>query len=303
VTTTRPGTAIRGTDDTGGRFGPAEWSMSAVVALVWGSSFLWIAIAIDDVATTVVPLARISFGALALACVPAARRALPRHELPRVVFLGLVWMAIPFLLFPLAEETTSSAVAGMVNGSLPVVTVAVTALFTRRLPSRRRVVAVLVGFAGIALVSLGSIGAGGGADARGVTMLIAAVVCYAVAVNVAAPMQRRYGSLPVLLHVQLAGVLWTLPTGLRGAGESTFTWQAVVSLVVLGALGTGLAFALYGVLLERTGPVRGMIGTFFTPVVAAILGVAVRDEPLRLVAVAGMVVVGVGAVMTSRPDP
>jgi drug/metabolite transporter (DMT)-like permease len=176
-------------------------------------------------------------------------------------------------------------------------------LFTRRVPSRRRVVAVLVGFAGIALVSLGSLGEGGGADARGVSMLIAAVVCYAVAVNVAAPMQRRYGSLPVLLHVQVAGILWTLPTGLRGASESTFTWQAVGALVLLGALGTGLAFALYGVLVERTGPVRAMIGIFFTPVVAAILGVAVRDEPLRLVAIVGMVVVGIGAVMTSRPDP
>ncbi|MCU0260045.1 MAG: DMT family transporter [Ilumatobacteraceae bacterium] len=303
MTTARPSAPLHGSADTGERFGPPEWAMSAVVALVWGSSFLWIAIAIDDVAATFVPLARIGFGAIALALVPAARRRLPRHELPRIVFLGLVWMAIPFLLFPLAEETTSSAVAGMINGSLPVVTVAVTALFVRRPPTRQRIVAVLVGFVGIAMVSLGSIGTGGGADARGVTMLITAVVCYAVAVNVAAPLQRRYGSLPVLLHVQIAGILWTLPTGLRGASESTFTWQAIASLALLGALGTGLAFALYGVLLERTGPVRGMIGTFFTPVVAAVLGVAFRDEPLRAIAIAGMVVVGVGAVMTSRPEP
>jgi drug/metabolite transporter (DMT)-like permease len=277
--------------------------MSAAVALVWGSSFLWIAIAIDDVDATFVPLARIGFGALALACIPAARHRLPTFELPRVVFLGLVWMAIPFLLFPLAEETTSSAVAGMINGSLPVVTVAVTAVFTRRLPSRQRVAAVTVGFVGIALVSLGSLGRGGGADVRGIAMLIAAVVCYAIAVNVAAPLQRRYGSLPLLLHVQVAGVLWTLPTGMRGAQDSDVTWQAMTALVLLGALGTGLAFALYGLLVERTGPVRGMIGIFFTPAVAAILGVGVRDEPLRLVAVAGMVVVVVGAVMTSRPDP
>jgi drug/metabolite transporter (DMT)-like permease len=302
VTTTGPAAGLAA-GDTGGRFGPSEWSMSAAIAVVWGSSFLWIAIAIDDVAATVVPLARLVFGAAALACVPAARRAIPRHELPRVVFLGLVWMAVPFLLFSLAEQTTSSAVAGMVNGSLPVATVAVTALFTRRAPSGHRVVAVLVGFVGIVMVSIGSLGSGGGADWRGISMLVAAVACYAVAVNVAAPVQRRHGSLPVLLRVQLAGILWTLPTGLRGASESSLTWQAVGSLAILGVLGTGLAFALYGVLLQRTGPVRGMVGVFLTPAVAAILGVTLRDEPLRLIAVVGMVVVGIGAVMTSRPDP
>lgn len=272
------------------------------MSVVWGSSFLLIAIAIDDLASPVVPLARVVFGALALCCVPAARRLLPRSEWPRIVFLGLVWMAIPFLLFPLAEETTSSAVAGMINGALPVVTVAVTAVFVRRLPSPFRVAAVLVGFAGIALVSVGSISGTDSADARGVTMLLLAVLSYAVAVNVATPLQRRYGSLPVILHVQVAAILWTLPAGLDGLADSTFTVSAVLAVVVLGAVGTGAAFALYGMVLARTGPVRGMVGVFFTPVVATVLGVVFRSETLSPVAVAGMGVVIVGAVMTSRPD-
>lgn len=288
--------------DTGARFGPAEWSMSALMALIWGSSFLLIAIAIDDVDPGVVPLARVGFGAMALALIPAARRRLPRHTYPRLVFLGLVWMAIPFLLFPLAEQTTSSAVAGMINGALPVVTVAVTAVFVRAAPSRYRIAAVLVGFLGIALVSAGSLSAGGGADARGIVMLIAAVVCYAVAVNVAAPLQRAHGSLPVILHVQLFAVLWTLPGGLSAFEPADVTIEAVAALVVLGAIGTGMAFALYGLLLARTGPVRGMIGTYFTPVVAVVLGALVRAEPLRPLALVGMVVIIAGAAMTSRPD-
>lgn len=272
------------------------------MALVWGSSFLLIAIAIDHVATPVVPFARVVFGALALLCVPAARVRLPRSEWPRLVFLGLVWMAIPFLLFPMAEETTSSAVAGMVNGALPVFTVVVTAVFVRRLPTPFRVAAVIVGFSGIALISYGSVSHSGGADLRGITLLVLAVLCYAVAVNVATPIQRRYGSLPVILHVQLAALLWTAPAGLEGLGDSTFTIDAVLALLALGAVGTGLAFALYGLLLARTGPVRGMIGVFFTPVVATVLGVAFRSEPLSAISVAGMMVVIVGAVMTSRPD-
>lgn len=272
------------------------------MALIWGSSFLWIAIAIDDVAPAVVPLARAAFGFVALALVPAARRRLPRREYPRIVALGLIWMAIPFLLFPLAEQTTGSAVAGMINGALPVVTVAVTALFTRRLPSAYRVAAVSIGFVGVALVSLGSISATTGADLRGVLYLIAAVICYAIAVNIATPLQRRHGSLPVMLHVLFAAVLWSLPAGVDALDPAALTWSAVVSLVILGAIGTGAAFTIYGAMLARTGPVRGMIGTYFTPIVAIVLGVIVRDESVDGLALVGLAAILVGAAMTSRPD-
>jgi drug/metabolite transporter (DMT)-like permease len=79
--------------------------------------------------------------------------------------------------------------------------------------------------------------------------------------------------------------------------------QALGALVMLGAVGTGIAFALYGVLLSRAGTVRGMIGIFFTPIVGTILGVAVRGDTLHSLAILGMLIVIVGAVMVSRPEP
>jgi hypothetical protein len=108
--------------DTDLRFGPTEWSMSALVALTWGSSFLFIAIAIDHVATGVVPLARLAFGAAALACFPAARRRIERSDLKKIALLGFVAMTIPFYLYPLAEQSVSSSITGMINGSIPITT-------------------------------------------------------------------------------------------------------------------------------------------------------------------------------------
>ena len=70
--------------DTQHHFGPAEWAMTSAVALTWGASFLFIAIAIDHVATGVVPVARLGFGALALACFPAARRRIAHEDILRV---------------------------------------------------------------------------------------------------------------------------------------------------------------------------------------------------------------------------
>jgi len=283
-------------------FGLSEWWMSLAIAMVWGSSFLWIAIAIDHAPVAVVPLGRCLFGALALVVLPGARRRIRRVDVPRFVFLGLCWMAVPFLLFPLAERTVSTSIAGMINGGLPIVTVAVTAVFTRRAPSRFRILAVVVGAAGIAIISLASLGSNSGADAHGILLLLLALVCYAVAVNVARTVQATYGALPTMLWMETFGAAWSLPLGIPALLGTTFSWPALGALFVLGTVGTGLAFALYGVLLHRAGPVRGMIGIFFTPVVGTLLGVTVRDDDLHLLAVVGMCVVIAGAVMTSRPE-
>ena len=288
------------------RFGPTEWLLSAVIALVWGSSFFWISIAIDHVEAPVVPLGRTFLGALALSFFPAARQGIDRSDWGRIALLSFVWMGLPFLLFPIAERTVSSAVTGMLNGGLPAISVLMTAIFVRRAPSRFRVMAVLVGFAGIAIISLSSIRAeddGPTADAKGVSLLLLALLCYATAVNIAAPLQRKYGSLRLMFWVEVGAVLWALPLGVPAMIRSDHTWSAWGAIFVLGAIGTGVAFVVYGVLLGRAGTVRGMIGNFFTPIVSVLLGVSFRNEHISWWAVVGMAVVVVGAMMTSRPEP
>lgn len=285
------------------QFGPSEWSLSVAVAIIWGSSFLWIAIAIDHVEAPVVPLARCLFGALALLCFPSARRMIRRQDVTRFALTALVWMAVPFLLYPIAERTVNTSITGMMNGGLPVVTTIITAIFTRRVPSPRRIAAVTIGATGIAMISLASVSGDTGADAAGILWLLLALVCYAVAVNVARPVQATYGALASMLWLTIFGAAWSLPLGIASLPDSDINWAAVGSLVVLGAVGTGVAFAMYGVLLHRAGPVRGMIGIFFTPIVGLVLGVTIRDDELHAVAIVGMVVVIAGAMLTSRPEP
>ncbi len=288
--------------DTNAHFGSEEWAMSVAIALIWGASFLFIAIAIDFVATPVVPMARVFFGSLALLVIPSARKHIDRCDYRRVAFLGLIWMAIPFTLYPMAERSVSSAVTGMLNGGLPVVTVVVTAVFVRQRPSAKRILAVLIGFLGIAVISLTSISDGASASLHGIIYLLIALLCYAIAVNVAQPIQAKYGSLTTMLWIEAFALLWTLPFGVPALWRSEFNFGALCALIALGALGTGLAFVVYGTLLNRAGTVRGMVGTFFTPVVATILGALFRDEEIHLTAIIGMLIVIYGAILTSRPE-
>ncbi|HSB84786.1 MAG TPA: DMT family transporter [Ilumatobacteraceae bacterium] len=286
-----------------GHFGPAEWAMTAAVAAMWGSSFLWIAIAIDHVDTGVVPLGRCLFGALVLASLPAARRRIAREDWLRFVVMAVLWMAVPFLLYPTAEQTVSSSITGMMNGGLPVISAVVTALWLRRAPSPFRIAAVIVGFAGIVVISISSVDEGRSADTKGLVLLVVALLCYAIAANVARPMYAKYGSLAPMLWMAILAAVISLPYGALGLARRGIDLEALGALFMLGAMGTGVAFALYGVLLSRAGTVRGMIGIFFTPIVGAILGVAVRDDSLHAPAFVGMAIVIVGAIMVSRPEP
>jgi len=112
----------------------------------------------------------------------------------------------------------------------------------------------------------------------------------------------KYGTLSVLMWTELIALTFSLPLGLPALADSNFAWSALFALMVLGAFGTGLAYVLYGTLMVRAGAVRGVIGVFFTPIVATILGLLFRDEKVTLLAVIGMCVVLIGAWLTSRPD-
>ena len=289
------------------RFGATEWMLSVLLAVTWGSSFLLIDIAIEHLDTRVVPFGRSLAGAVALAFFPGARDAIPRRDWPRIAILGLVWMALPFWLFPLAEKTVASSVAGMMNGGLPVVMAAVTAMWVRRLPSVQRIGAIVLGFVGIVVVAWPAIqtdttNGDSIADLRGVLFLAGALLGYAVGANVARPLQAQYSPARLLMRVQIAAALWTLPFAADGARSSDFSWSSVLAVAGLGVVGTGIAFVAFGTLLERTGLTRAMIPTYFTPIVGLVLGTLFNNETIALVSVAGMLVVIASAWMTSKPD-
>ena len=253
-------------------------------------------------ATGVVPIARLFFGIVALACFPAARKRIAREDLGRIALLGLVAMTIPFYLYPLAEQSVSSSVAGMINGSIPVTTVVAAAILTRTMPSKRRITAVLIGFVGIAFISFGSVGDDKGASVHGVLFLLAATCCYAFTSILSREMQVKYGTLTVLLWQEMFALLFSLPLGIPAFFDSSFSWSALFALIILGSFGTGFAYVMYGMLMVRAGAVRGVIGVFFTPIVATILGLMFRDESVTVLAVLGMCIVIAGAYLTSRPD-
>ena len=149
------------------------------------------------------------------------------------------------------------------------------------------------------LISIPSIGEGSNA-ALGVVLVLLATVCYGFAVNIAAPLQRRYGSVAVMSKMLVLATLWTLPYGLWGLTESTYEPGPVLATVVLGVIGTGAAFAIMASLVGRVGSTRASFITYLIPFVSLALGVAFLGDEVKALAIVGVVLVVVGAFLASR---
>jgi len=294
VLTTSAGTHL-------GAFTGIDWAIFLSIGGIWGSSFLLIAIGLDGFEPGLVTWLRILFGAAVLWLVPAARRRIRRHDLPRLVALSVLWVALPFTLFPLAERSISSGLTGLLNGALPIFAVTIGSLMLRRLPGRTHAIGLIVGFVGIAAIALPSVGEGS-SEALGVGLALLATVCYGVAINIAAPLTQRYGSLPVMARMLALAALWTAPFGLVGLNGSGFAWTSLFAVAALGMLGTGAAFVLMGRLVSRVGSQRASFATYLIPVVAMILGVVFRDEAVRSSSIVGVALVIAGATLASRKE-
>lgn len=283
-------------------FSAADWVLFFSLVLIWGSSFLFIAIGLDHFHPGLVTFLRVGFGAATLAMIPRARRSrIAREDWPRVGVLGVIWIAMPLTFFPIAQQWINSAVAGMLNGAMPIFTALVATVLLKELPGRRQSLGLIIGFAGIAAVSLPSAEEGGTA-VIGVLLVLAASICYAFATNLVAPLQQRYGSLPVLARVQWVAAALVAPWGLVGLGDSRFAWSSLAATLAVGVLGTGLAFVLMGTLTGSVGPTRASFITYMIPVVALGLGVLFRNDQVTLMAVIGVLAVIAGAFLASRRE-
>ena len=283
-----------------GAFTPLDWAMFLSIGLIWGSSFLLIAIGLDAFEPGLITWLRIVFGASVLWLVPAARARVQREDVARLVALSLLWVAIPFTLFPLAEQRITSGLTGLVNGAVPIFAVAVGSVMLRRMPGRSQASGLAVGFLGVVAIALPSVSEGS-SEAAGFVMALGASVCYGVAINIAAPLAQRYGSLPVMARMLGLASLWTLPLGILSVRSSDFAWPSVLAVAALGILGTGIAFVLMGHLVARVGS-RASFATYLIPVVALILGVVFRDEAVHVLSVVGIGLVIAGALLASRRE-
>jgi drug/metabolite transporter (DMT)-like permease len=282
------------------QFTSRDWALFLAVSGIWGSSFLFIAIGLDALPPGLITLMRVSLGAIALAVLPRERVSIADNDRFRLVVLSFLWVAIPFTLFPIAEQHINSAVTGLLNGGTPIFAALVATVLLHQPPRGAQLIGLAVGFAGVVMISLPSLG-DGTSEAIGVALVIAATVCYGFAINLAGPMQQRYGSVNLTAKMLALATIWTAPYGLWDIGDAEWEIRPVLAVVFLGVVGTGIAFAFMGSLVGRVGSTRASFITYLIPVVALVLGVTFRGDVVAPLALIGVALVIGGAFLASRP--
>lgn len=276
-----------------------DWVLLTIPGIIWGASFFFIAEGLEVFPPELITPMRITFGLLALLVFPASRAPVPRSALPRVALLGVLWMALPLTMFPFAEQHVSSSVTGMLNGATPFFVAGVASLIARRLPTRKQMWGLGIGFCGVILIAVPTAREGSN-SASGVAMIFVALACYGVALNLSVGLQRAHGALPVIVRAQAVALALTAPFGLASLPDASFSWSAFASMVLLGVGGTGIAYYMTVTLAGKVGSTRTSVTTYIMPVVALFLGVVLRDEPIGVLALAGCALAIGGAYATNR---
>jgi drug/metabolite transporter (DMT)-like permease len=271
------------------------------LALLWGSGFFWIKMSLRGFTPSQMLLARLALGAVALIVVlysrgdrlPAGRR--------RWLHLGgaaVFGNVIPYLLFAVAERQVDSSVAGMLNATTPLWTLVI-AFAAGQTPTlrARQLVGVALGLVGTVLI-FAPWNAGTQFTSSGAVLCLAAALSYGISYVYIGRFLSEAGTSPLALSAgQLLAAsvlaLLTLPL-FDGLRPPEWRADAITSLIILGVIGTGLAYVINYRIIHDDGPVAASLVLYLLPVVAVALGAAFLHEELTAHALLGVLVVIVG---------
>jgi drug/metabolite transporter (DMT)-like permease len=280
------------------------------LALMWGSSYLFIKIGVETLPPLSLVLLRVLVGlAILLVVVAVTRTSLPRdaRTIGHLAVLGAVNIAIPFWLISAAEQHISSGLAGILQSTAPFFTLVIAASFIhdeRITPGR--LAGIGLGFLGILVLSAENIADFG--SALGMERLVAelAVVGASLAYAIGNTYARRNlrSTRPLVLSTGQVGwaAVWVAILALVIDGGVTLPAVpgAAVSVLWLGAVGTGFAYLVFFRLLTGWGPTRASLVAYLLPVVAVILGVIVLGETVDAFFLAGAALIVAGVWVVNR---
>lgn len=276
------------------------------LGLVWGASFLFIELALESFTAIGIAFLRGFLGAMSLLIViVVTKQKLPRvgkHWL-HIAVVALLLNTVPGFLFAVGQQYVSSAIAGILNATTPMMTLLIISLaFREQKPTLNQNLGIVLGFAGVALVGLGG-GEISFTSPWGIALLLLATLCYGIAM----PYAKRFVSplpySPYVLaaaQVSASALLAALPALLVGVTHAPVSASALWGILALGIVGTGFAYVWNYRNIELAGSVIASSVTYLTPVVAVVLGFLVLGERLTLLQAAGGVLVLVSALVVQQ---
>jgi len=291
------------------KMGKLEWALVVLLSVLWGGSFFFVEVALEELPPLTVVLVRVGLAAAALlAFVYATGRRMPWAPGAWGAFavMGALNNVVPFSLITWGQVQIESGLASILNATTPLFTVALAHYLTRdERMTPGKLVGVALGIAGVAVLIGPSALAGLGLYGLGQVAVLGGALSYALAGIygrrlVAFPVPVAAAGMLVASTAMMAPLVFIFEAP-YSAAPGMVTWGAMVALALMS---TAMAYLIYFRVLASAGATNILLVTFLIPVSALLLGVAVLGERLEGTAFAGMALIFVGlAAVDGRLTP
>lgn len=279
------------------------------IGVVWGASFLFIKVAVDEISPLELVAARLFLGAVTVAVLMRVRGmtlSVDRSLIGHIFVTATVSNILPFALIAWGEEHIDSGVASVLNATMPIFTaVFAAAILVEERFTAARIIGLALGFVGVATLAGNDLTDITDSSALGQLAVVASAACYgAGAVYMRVLLGGRDpASLSMLQLIVATLIAIPLVFIIEGTPSYSMSAEGALSLLALGVFGTGFAYIAYLWLIEAVGSVRASLVTYIIPVVGLFLGWLVLDESIGLNTVLGaaLIIAGVAAVMRGQP--
>ena len=274
-----------------------------LTSALWGSSFLLMKIALVELNPFQISFYRIFIGMVFMNLFITKTEKLNGKDHLNIALVGLLWMSLPFYLFAASEETISSSLAGLINGSTPIFISIVGVLFFSQKITNTQKFYLILGFAGIYVLSFGLNKININLEV-GTYLALIASISYGFAANIVQPLIKKFGALNVLKIALRYGsifsyILFSLNSNvlIPTVGESLFP------ILLLGIGSSGIAFFSFYKLIDDVGSIIGSITIYLVPIFSIFFGFIFLNEETTFIQIIGIGTIIFSAYMFSNKEP
>jgi drug/metabolite transporter (DMT)-like permease len=276
--------------------------MLLLLAAIWGSSFMFIKVAVRELEPATLVFGRLLLATLTLVVIVHTRMPLAdavrltRASILPAAVVALFNATIPFWLLAWAETRIDSGLAAVLQAAAPLFTALIAFFFfhSERV-SGVRLIGVATGFAGVALL----IGVSPEGSVLAALAVLLTAACYAVSALVAGRSLKGMPPMVVALSTTGLASIFSAPAGLAQLPRDVPGWKVIGSVLALGIVGLGFAYVLYFALISDAGASRAMLVTYLVPPMALFYGATLLDEPVTASAVGGLALILAGVALGS----
>ena len=262
---------------------------------LWGSSFLMIKFSLEELSPFDIAMYRILLPAIVINLLYRKQVTVSKSDYKQFFILGIIYMALPFFLFALAEETITSALAGLINGSTPIFVALIALIFYKEKVTTAQKILLTSGFIGIIILSFGGQKALYGST-EGILYALGASICYGISINMIQPLLKKYtpmGTLKILLL--FASFISILLLGPFSTWSIPSYSISLYPMIVLGLGSSGFAFLTFYQLVDDVGAVPSSVTVNIIPIFSILFGYLFLDEITTLIQMIGVAIVVISA--------